>query len=79
MSEHTSSDDRLDELTAGLPREVAPLPDLWPAIRAELAPRSARAAQWSPRWRLVAAGLLALGHGRDSRLIIQALPKAVAR
>ncbi|HEU4721278.1 MAG TPA: hypothetical protein VFS59_07945 [Gemmatimonadaceae bacterium] len=58
MSEHTSSDDRLDELTAGLPREVAPLPDLWPAIRAELAPRSARAAQWSPRWRLVAAGLL---------------------
>ena len=58
MTEHTSPDDRLNELTAALPREVAPPPDLWPAIRAELAPRSARTIQWSPRWRLAAAGLL---------------------
>lgn len=57
MSEH-SSDERLDELTAGLPREITPPPDLWPAIRAELAPRSAHAARWSPRWRLAAAGLV---------------------
>jgi len=58
MTEHTSPDDRLNELTAALPREVAPPPDLWPAIRAELAPRSARTIQWTPRWRLAAAGLL---------------------
>ena len=58
MSEHTSSDDRLDELTAALPREIAPPPDLWPAIRAELAPRSAHTRHWSPRWRLAAAGLV---------------------
>ena len=58
MSEHTSPDERLDELTAALPREVAPPPDLWPAIRAELAPRSAHATRWNPRWRLAAAGLL---------------------
>ena len=58
MSEHTSSDERLDELTAALPREIAPPPDLWPAIRAELAPRSARTVRWTAGWRLAAAGLL---------------------
>ena len=58
MSEHTSSDERLDELTAALPREVAPPPDLWPAIRAELAPRTPRRFQWGARWRLAAAGLV---------------------
>jgi len=58
MTEHMSSDDRLDELTAALPREVAPPPDLWTDIRAELAPRSARTIQWNTRWRLAAAGLL---------------------
>jgi hypothetical protein len=58
MSEKTSSDERLDELTAALPREIAPPPDLWPAIRAELAPRSARTARWSAGWRLAAAGLV---------------------
>jgi hypothetical protein len=58
MSDHGSSDARLDELTAQLPRDVAPPPDLWPAIRAELAPRSARTARWSAGWRLAAAGLL---------------------
>jgi hypothetical protein len=58
MSEHTSSDERLDELTAALPRDIAPPPDLWPAIRAELAPRSARSVQWSARWRLAAAALV---------------------
>ena len=46
MNEHTSSDDRLDELTAALPREIAPPPELWAAIRAELAPRSAHAWRW---------------------------------
>ena len=58
MSEHTASDDRLDELTAALPRDIAPPPDLWPAIRAELAPRSARTVRWSAGWRLAAAGLV---------------------
>ena len=58
MTEHTSSDDRLDELTAALPREIAPPPDLWPAIRAELAPRSARTVRWTAGWRLAAAGLV---------------------
>jgi hypothetical protein len=58
MSEHTTPDDRLDELTAALPREIAPPPDLWPAIRSELAPRSLRTIHWSSRWRLAAAGLL---------------------
>ena len=58
MSEHTSSDERLDELSASLPRDIAPPPDLWPAIRAELAPRSARNFQWSASWRLAAAGLV---------------------
>ena len=58
MTEHTSSDERLDELTAALPREIAPPPDLWPAIRAELAPRSARTVRWTAGWRLAAAGLL---------------------
>ena len=58
MSEHTSSDERLDELTTALPREITPPADLWPAIRGELAPRSARTFQWSARWRLAAAGLV---------------------
>ena len=58
MTEHSSSDDRLDELTAALPREIAPPPDLWPAIRAELAPRSARRVRWTAGWRLAAAGLV---------------------
>ena len=58
MSEHTSPDDRLNELTAMLPREIAPPPDLWPAIRGELAPRDSRTVRWHPRWRLAAAALL---------------------
>jgi len=58
MSEHTSPDDRLDELTAALPREIAPPPDLWPGIRGELASRSPRTIHWNSRWRLAAAGLL---------------------
>jgi hypothetical protein len=58
MSEHTSPDDRLSELTAALPREIAPPPDLWPAIRGELAPRTSRTVHWNPRWRLAAAALL---------------------
>ena len=59
MNEHTSPtpDDRLDELTAALPREIAPPPELWSAIRAELAPRASHAWRWS-NWRLAAAGLL---------------------
>ncbi len=57
MSEHTSPDDRLDELTAALPREIAPPPELWSAIRAELAPRTSHRWQWGG-WRLAAAGLL---------------------
>ena len=60
MSEHTSSDERLDELTSALPREIAPPPDLWPAIRDELVPR-ARTIQWTSRWRLAAAALLVAG------------------
>jgi hypothetical protein len=58
MTEHISPDDRLNELTAALPREVAPPPELWTDIRAELAPRSARTIRWNTRWRLAAAGLL---------------------
>jgi hypothetical protein len=58
MTEHTSSDDRLTELTAALAREIVPPPDLWPAIRADLTPRSARTIRWNVRWRLAAAGLL---------------------
>jgi hypothetical protein len=62
MTEHTSSDDRLDELTAALPREIAPPPDLWPAIRAELAPRSSRSIRWTSHgWRVAAAALLVAG------------------
>jgi hypothetical protein len=58
MNEHTSpSDKKLDELTAALPREIAPPPELWTAIRAELAERSSHARRWD-RWRLAAAGLL---------------------
>jgi hypothetical protein len=58
MSEHTSSDERLDELTAALPRDIAPPPDLWPAIRSELVPRAARRVRWTAGWRLAAAGLV---------------------
>ena len=57
MNEHTTPDERLDELTAALPREVAPPPELWTAIRAELAERSSQKWRWD-RWRLAAAGLL---------------------
>jgi hypothetical protein len=58
MNEHTSpSDEKLDELTAALPREIAPPPEVWSAIRAELAERSSNARRWD-RWRLAAAGLL---------------------
>jgi len=57
MTEHTSPDDRLDDLTSRLPREIAPPPELWSSIRAELAPRS-RTIQWNARWRLAAAALL---------------------
>ncbi|MBW8768917.1 MAG: hypothetical protein JF589_04090 [Gemmatimonadetes bacterium] len=58
MNEHTSPSDRkLDELTAALPREVAPPPELWSAIRAELAERSSEARRWD-RWRLAAAAVL---------------------
>ena len=58
MTEHASPDDRLDDLTSRLPREIAPPPELWSSIRAELAPRSARTFQWNTRWRLAAAALL---------------------
>jgi hypothetical protein len=57
MNEHPSPDDRLDELTSALPREIAPPPELWSAIRAELAPRSSREWRWG-NWRLAAAALL---------------------
>lgn len=58
MNEHTSpSDEKLDELTSALPREIAPPRELWRAIRAELAERSSNARRWD-RWRLAAAGLL---------------------
>jgi hypothetical protein len=57
MNEHTNPDERLDELTAALPREIAPPPELWSAIRAELADRSSSARRWD-RWRLAAAAVL---------------------
>jgi hypothetical protein len=57
MNEHTNPDEQLDELTAALPREIAPPPELWGAIRAELAARSTDARRWD-RWRLAAAALL---------------------
>ena len=57
MTEHPSPDDRLDDLTSRLPREIAPPPELWSSIRAELAPRS-RTFQWNARWRLAAAALV---------------------
>jgi hypothetical protein len=57
MTEQRSPDDRLDDLTSRLPRELAPPPELWSSIRAELAPRS-RTIHWSPRWRLAAAALV---------------------
>ena len=46
MNEHITPDERLDELTAALPREVAPPPELWTAIRAELAERSSQKWRW---------------------------------
>ena len=61
MTEHISPDDRLDELTSALPRDIAPPPDLWAAIRGELAPRTAHTYQWASRWRLAAAALLVAG------------------
>jgi len=59
MNEHTAPtpDERLDALTAELPREIAPPPEVWTAIRAELTTRSTNARRWD-RWRLAAAGLL---------------------
>ena len=59
MNEHPAPtpDERLDELTAALPREVAPPPEVWAAIRAELTERSANARRWD-RWRLAAAAVL---------------------
>ena len=59
MSEHTSPTpgERLDELTAALPREIAPPSEVWTAIRAELAERSSDARRWD-RWRVAAAALL---------------------
>jgi hypothetical protein len=61
MTEHTSPDDRLNELTTALPREIVPPPDMWPAILAELAPRSSRTLLWTSRWRVAAAVLLVAG------------------
>jgi hypothetical protein len=57
MNEDKSPDARLDELTAALPHEIAPPPELWTAIRAELAERSSNARRWD-RWRLAAAAVL---------------------
>ena len=57
MNEDKSPDARLDELTSALPREIAPPPELWSAIRAELAERSSHARR-RDRWRLAAAALL---------------------
>jgi hypothetical protein len=58
MSEHTNPDERLDELTAALPREIAPPPELWTSIRTELTPRRAHATWWRGGWRLAAAGVV---------------------
>jgi len=47
--------------TSRLPREVAPPPELWTGIRAELAPRAGAShpSRWqASRWRLAAAALL---------------------
>jgi len=89
MTEHTSpSDEKLDALTAALPREIAPPPELWGAIRAELAERSSDARRWD-RWRLAAAALLIAAssslltivalHGRDrARTVATAAPAAPA-
>jgi hypothetical protein len=57
MNEHPSPEDRLDDLTSQLPREIAPPPELWSTIRAELAPRS-HGIHWNSRWRLAAAALV---------------------
>jgi hypothetical protein len=88
MSEHTSpSDEKLDALTAALPREIAPPPELWGAIRAELAERSSDDRRWG-RWRLAAAALLiaassslltiVVRHGRDRARTVAAAPTASA-
>ena len=70
MTEHTSPDDRLNELTTSLPREIAPPPDLWSAIRAELAPRSSRTIRWTSRWRVAAAALLVAGGSSVITLLV---------
>jgi len=57
MNEHPTPDERLDELTAALPREVAPPPELWSAIRGELAERSSIARRWGG-WHVAAAAVL---------------------
>jgi hypothetical protein len=73
MNEHSSGDDRLRELAATLPREIEPPADLWPAIRAELTPRSARPAWWAARWRLAAAGLfIAVGSSITTLVAVRA-------
>ena len=76
MNEHTSSDDRLDELTAALPREIAPPPELWSSIRAELAPRSSRV-WWASGWRLAAAGLvIAIGSSLATITVLRTRERA---
>ena len=50
----------LDQLSAELPRDIAPPPDLWDDIRAELKPRASQAPRmigWRVR-NLIAAGLV---------------------
>ena len=51
--EGESGDARLDRALAGLPREIEPARDLWPAIAAQLEPR--RGQRWLP---LAAAAVL---------------------
>ena len=86
MNEHTSpSDEKLDELTTALPREIAPPPELWGAIRAELGERSSHARRWD-RWRLAAAALLIAAssslltlvalRGREAARAVAAAPAA---
>ncbi len=52
--EGESGDARLDRALAGLPREIGPARDLWPAIAAQLEPRRAQR-RWLP---LAAAAVL---------------------
>lgn len=51
-------DPRLARLAQQLPREIAPLTDLWPAVRGRLAPR--RRPWWREPWLQVAAALVAV-------------------